>query len=136
MILSVPFSASSKLWDQFELDGALQADADALALEFEGKWEEYDDLGRLKGTTEWPPTRIAIPYAQLSAIRLRFRWLRGPLIEFETHAVAAMQGFPLAKGVQAEVPIARRHRDEAQLLVSEISAAISEAMIRRLEAGS
>lgn len=134
-MISLPFSESSNIWDEFELDGIVKVGATCLEIEYEGSWTRFDDDANAAGLTEWKATRLAIPYREIVAITLERTWVRTSFISLRTSSVAVFDGFPLAKGVLAEIPVSRRHRAEASDLVAEVSLLIAEASVRALEDG-
>lgn len=129
-MVSFPFSASSNIWDEFELDGALKVGSTGLEIEYEGSWTRHENDANVAGMTEWKATRLELPYRDIVSITLERTWVRTSFISLQTSSVAAFGGFPLAKGVIAEIPVARRHRAEAFDLVAEVSLLIAEASTR------
>ena len=132
-MISFPFSASSNIWDEFELDGIVKVGTTGLVIEYEGSWTRDDDDANAAGMTNWKATRLELPYRDIVAITLERTWVRTSFIALRTSSVAAFEGFPLAKGVLAEIPVARRHRAEAEDLVAEISLLIADASTRVTE---
>lgn len=132
---SIPFYASSHLWDTFDLNGVLHLAPPVLVVEYEGNWIRYDDDGKESGTTEWKATRLEVPFSEIVAIQLQRRWFRSPRMLIRVRTIPALGEFPLAKGVECEIPIARKYRDDAQALVADVEAAVADLEIKRLEAG-
>lgn len=131
---SIPFYASSHLWDTFDLNGVLHLAPPALVLEYEGSWIRYDDDGKETGTTEWKATRLEVPFSEIVSIRLQRPWFRAARMLIRVRTIPALGEFPLAKGVECEIPIARKYRTDAQSMVAEVESAIADEEIRRLEA--
>ena len=132
-MITLPFSASSNVWDELELDGIVKVGSTGLEIEYEGSWTRYDDDANVAGMTEWKATRVAIPYRDIVAITLERTWVRTSFIALRTSSVAAFDGFPLAKGVLAEIPVGRRNRADASDLVAEVSLLIADASQRAVE---
>jgi hypothetical protein len=135
-MISIPFSASSNMWDEFELDGVVTVGEIALEIEYEGSWTRYDDDANVAGQTEWKATKLSVAYRDIVSIALERTWVRTSFISLRTSTVAAFDGFPLAKGVLAEIPVARRHRADASDLVAEVSLLIAEASSRVADSAS
>ncbi|MBC7894200.1 MAG: hypothetical protein H7066_02250, partial [Cytophagaceae bacterium] len=112
-MISLPFSETSNVWDEFELDGIIKVGATCLEIEYEGSWTRFDDDAHATGLTEWKARRLAIPYREIVAITLERTWVRTSFISLRTSSIATFDGFPLAKGVIAEIPVSRCHRAEA-----------------------
>jgi hypothetical protein len=132
-MITLPFSETSNIWDEFELDGVLKVAPTAFEIEYEGSWTRFDDDAHATGLTEWKATSLAIPYQDIVSISLERTWVRTSFITLRTSSSAAFAGFPLAKGVLAEIPVSRRHRAEASDLVAEVSLRIAEASGRTVE---
>jgi hypothetical protein len=132
---SVPFAASSHLWDRFDVAGVLFLTATGLMVEYQGEWVRYDDAGEPFEKTEWDATSFEIPFEAIVSIEFRRRLLRRPLVVLQVHSLGDMQDFPLAEGVEADVPIHRSHARAAALLVVEAQAAMAEAALRLADAG-
>jgi hypothetical protein len=124
---SLPFSATSSLWDEFEVDGVIRADATALVIEYEGSWTRSEDGTRASGLTEWQSTRLELAYRDIVSITLDRTWVRTSFIAVRAASAGAFNGFPLAKGTVAEIPVARRYRAEASDLVSDVAVRVAEA---------
>ncbi|MGQ0646770.1 MAG: hypothetical protein ACT4P7_04315 [Gemmatimonadaceae bacterium] len=135
-MVSVPFSASSQLWDAFDLEGVLKVGSAVLRIEYEGEWTRYDNEGKQAGTTEWKATTLDIPYGQIVSIEMEKRLLGSHRVLLRARSLHALREFPLAKGVHCVIPIPRRHFEDAKALVAEVEAGIADAEIRRLEQGS
>ncbi|MFI5309746.1 MAG: hypothetical protein ACHQQ3_00820 [Gemmatimonadales bacterium] len=132
---SVPFSASSHLWDAFDLDGVLRVGPDALVIEYEGEWTKVDDNGKAAEPVTWDATTLKIPFADIVTIRLARRPFGSPRVLLQVRSLQAVTGFPLAKGVQCDIPVARKHHREATALVAEVEDRAADAELRRLEQG-
>ena len=132
---SVPFSASSHLWDAFDLDGVLRVGAEALVIEFQGEWTKVDDNGKAGETVTWDATRLDIPFAEIASIRLDRRLLRAPRVLLQARSLQVVTSFPLAKGVQCVIPVSRGHVREAAALVAEVGDRAADAELKRVERG-
>lgn len=130
---SLPFSATSSIWDEFELDGVLKAGEAGLEIEYEGSWTRYDDDANVSGMTEWKATKLLLAYRDIVSITLDRTWLRTSFVSLRTSSVAAFEGFPLARGVAAEIPVARRYRADASDLVSEVALRVADASLHAEE---
>jgi hypothetical protein len=127
---SLPFSATSSLWEELEVDGVVRADAHALVIEYEGSWtRRRDDDARGTGLTEWKAARLELAYCDIVSIAFDRTWVRTSFIALRVSSVAAFDGFPLAKGAVAEIPVARRHRAEASDLVSAVELRVADAAL-------
>lgn len=129
----VPFAIASDLSDSYSVAGQLSATPGGLLIEYQGFWIRYDDEGKETSKQEWPATELMLPYASVARMELGHTWLWRPLIRMSVTSLKSWSGFPLATGVQAEIPVARAYRSAARELVAEVNLQMAEAAVRQIE---
>ena len=95
---------------------------------------EVTDVGYRQRIEADPVAERAVPLDLLGDARLRRRWLAWELV-LTAIDLRAFEGVPGAAGVELRLRVERRHRDQADELVSALRLALADLALRQAEHG-
>ena len=121
----------------YQVRGVARLEGDRLTLEWSGSIEITEVSGASVRTLREsvPAQRLVLPMARIASIELRGRWWR-PFIELRATGVRPLDLVPSAVAGRVVLRLARRDRQAAAELVSQVQLAMADLALREAESQS
>lgn len=114
------------------VQGVLRLTDKSVEIEFEESWRDPDDFTRRRAE----PRVVSIPVDQVTALNVRRRWLRKPLLILDANSISALKDFPGRDGSRCTFVLMRDAAADARALATEFLSRVADAELRRLDASS
>ena len=125
MTHTVPFSISDAYEGLTDVDGLARFEADALTLEFQTKDAFF-------GMNMSDVQQVRIALTDLASVHFVKRMLWATLT-LRVHRMALVEKVPGARRGEIKLRFARKHRDEAHTLASQLQLRLSEHKLERMD---
>ena len=122
---SVPFSISDAYEGLADVDGLARFDADVLTLEFQTKDAFF---GLIKSNVQ----HVQLSLTDLASVHFAKKMLRATLT-LRVHSLALVEKIPGVSRGEIKLRFARKHRDEAHALASQLQLRLSEHKLERMD---
>lgn len=121
----------------YQVRGVARLEGDRLTLEWSGSIEITEVSGANVRTLREsvPAQRLVLPTARIASIELRGRWWR-PSIELRATGIRPLDLVPSSIAGSVVLRLARRDRQAAAELVSQVQLAMADIALREAESGS
>ena len=122
---TVPFSISDAYEGLADVDGLARFDGQALTLEFQTKDAFF---GMIKSDVQ----NVQISLTDLASVHFAKKMF-GATLTLRVHSMALVEKIPGARRGEIKLRFARKHRDEAHTLVSQVQLRLSEHKLERMD---
>lgn len=124
-MLTIPFSISDAYEGMAEVDGLIRLEADRLTLEFQTKDAFF-------GVVKSDVKHVEITLSDLMAVAFKKRMFWATL-QLRVRSMALIEAVPGARRGEIKLRFARKHRDEAHTLASNLHLRLSEHRLAELD---